>query len=160
MGRGVCGSFIKTKNKKGNPDLSIYTRIFRVRSGTMEAVEVVEAVRVFQHRLRNPVDPFKTRKIMLTLQDIEPLVHMPVKRSALSLGISSTTLKKKCRLLGMERWPYSRRGTSFSKSSSNPPLCYPDEGCDLWFLACECSPRCGPLCERTSRPDVDPFLWV
>ena len=69
----------------------------------MEAVEVVEPVRIFQRRLRNPVDPFKTRKIMLTLQDIEPLVHMPVNRAARSLEVSSTTLKKKCRLLGMER---------------------------------------------------------
>ena len=139
-------------------------------------MEAVQAVGVFQRRLRNPVDPFKTRKIMLTLQDIEPLVHMPVNRAARSLGVSSTTLKKKCRLLGMEKWPYTRRGTTYSKSSSErskkkeaPPTCesplwfndsmyplwdpdagthheVPAEGCDLWFLACECSPRCGPLC--------------
>ena len=172
---------LKQKNKKD--ELSIYTRIFRVRS-SCATMEAVQAVGVFQRRLRNPVDPFKTRKIMLTLQDIETLVHMPVKRAALSLGISSTTLKKTCRLLGMPRWPYSRRGTSYSKSSSERsnnevpltcesiyplwdselwdphadthPLCLDsgpcqdtdevsDEGCDLWFLACECSPRCGPL---------------
>ena len=195
--------------------------------GTMEAVHVVphrESVHVVPHRRRSvdgtyttdPVDPTKKRKIMLTLREIETRVHMPIEPPARSLGISSTTLKKTCRLLGMPRWPYSRRGTSYSKSSSKPrkneapptcesplwfsdsmyplwdselwdpdagtpPLCYPDtdthplcldsgpcqdtdevsdEGCDLWFLACECSPRCGPLCEFTSRPNVDSSLWI
>ena len=165
-----------------------------------------------------PVDPTKKRKIIITLQEIETRVHLSSQEAALSLGISVTTLKKTCRLLGMPRWPYSRKGKSCSKSyskrpkneapptyesplwfpdswhsgtpplcspdadtqslwfpdsmyplwhSGTPPLCLdsapwqdtdevPDEGCDLWFLACECSPRCGPLCEFTSRPNVDP----
>ena len=162
--------------------MSIYTRIFRVRSRGMSCtMEAVETVKVRPRRRRNADGTYTDSvKIMLTMREMQPLVHLPVHTAALSLGISSTTLKKTCRLLGMPRWPYTRKGTSYSKSSLYPlwdphvgthPLCLdsatcqgtdevPDEGCDLWFLACECSPRCGPLCEFTSRPNVDPSWWV
>ena len=142
-------------------------------SCTMEAVETVK---VRPRRRRNADGTYTDSvKIMLTMREIQPLVHLPVHTAALSLGISSTTLKKKCRLVGMERWPYSRRGTTYSKSSSErskkkeaPPTCesplwfndsmyplwdpdagthheVPAEGCDLCFLACDYHPRCGPL---------------
>ena len=162
----------------------------------MDAVNVVPRRRrsVDGTYTTDPVDPTKKRKIILTMREIEPRLHMPIELAARSLGISSTTLKKTCRLLGVPRWPYTRKGTSYSKSSSKrrkdeasltyesplwfpdsmyplwhygtPHLCYPgvgtqslcidsapcqgtdevpDEGCDLWFLACECRPRCGPL---------------
>ena len=180
----------------------------------MEVVYVVprpKAVHVVPRRCRGvdvtpyttyPVDATNNRKIIITLEEIETRVHLSSQEAALSLGISVTTLKKTCRLLGVPRWPYSRKGKSYSKSyskrpkneapptyespesplwfpdwmhplwhSDTPPLCLdsalcqgieevPDEGCDLWFLACECSPRCGPLCEFTSRPNVDPSWWV
>ena len=180
----------------------------------MEAVYVVprpKAVHVVPRRCRGvdvtpyttyPVDATNNWKIIITLEEIETRVHLSSQEAALSLGISVTTLKKTCRLLGVPRWPYSRKGKSYSKSyskrpkneapstyespesplwfpdcmhplwhSGTHPLCLdsttcqgidevPDEGCDLWFLACECSPRCGPLCEFTSRPNVDPSWWV
>jgi hypothetical protein len=43
---------------------------------------------------------------------------MPLDAAALSLGISVTSFKKACRLLGVGKWPYTRRGTSSSKSLS------------------------------------------
>ena len=187
-------------------------------------MEPVHAVKIVSRRRRNEdgtyaasLDPNKDRTITLTLAEVEARVHLPLHEAALSLGISSTTLKKTCRRFGIRRWPYSRRGTSSSRSSSESskkeaqptgesplfpdsmwwdphaathplcadsmwwphaathPLCtdsmwwphaatHPlctdsglcqdtDGGCDLWFLACDCSPRCGPSC-------IDSSLWL
>ena len=161
-------------------------------------MEAVKAVRVFtRQRKRNPdVNRPPKQAVIITLDDIQARVDMPLDAAALSLGISVTTLKKACRLLGVGKWPYTRRGTSYSKSLSKrrkkeaPPSCpacesplsfldtmyplwdaklwepdcvvpeVPHEGCDLWFLACECNPRCETLCDITSGPDVHPSLWV
>ena len=172
-------------------------------------MEPVHAVKIVSRRRRKEdgtyaasLDPNKDRTITLTLAEVEARVHLPLHEAALSLGISSTTLKKTCRRFGIGRWPYSRRGTSSSRSSSESskkeaqptgesplfpdsmwwdphaathPLCadsmwwphaatHPlctdsglcqdtDGGCDLWFLACDCSPRCGPSC-------IDSSLWL
>ena len=183
-------------------DLSICTPIFMssIFRLTMEPVHTVKVVprrrRLGDGTYAASLDPNKNRKIILTLAEVEVRVHLPLREAALSLGISSTTLKKTCRHFGIPRWPYRRRGTSSSRSSSERskkeapptadsmwwdphtvthPLCtdsmwwphaatHPlctdsglcqgtDEGCDLWFLACDCSPRCGPLC-------IDSSLWL
>ena len=121
----------------------------------MEAVDVVpfpEAVHVVPRRCRgvdvtpyttHPVDPTKKRKIIITLREIETRLHLSSQEAALSFGISVTTLKKTCRLLGMKRWPYTRGGKSSSKSSSErskneapptieSPLWFPDSMYPLW----------------------------
>ena len=179
-------------------------------------MEPVHAVKVVSRRRRKEDGTYATsldkdREIILTLAEVEARIHLPLHEAALSLGRSATTLKKTCRRLGMRRWPYRRRGTSSSRSSSERskkeapptadsmwwdphtdthplctdsmwwphaathPLCtdsmwdphaatHPlctdsglcqgtDEGCDLWFLACDCSPRCGPSC-------IDSSLWL
>ncbi|EKX30851.1 hypothetical protein GUITHDRAFT_122940 [Guillardia theta CCMP2712] len=46
--------------------------------------------------------------VQLDLTIIEPLFHMRQKDAAKFLGISLTTLKRACRLLGVQRWPYAR----------------------------------------------------
>ncbi|EKX35693.1 hypothetical protein GUITHDRAFT_118183 [Guillardia theta CCMP2712] len=45
--------------------------------------------------------------VQLDLTIIEPLFHMRQKDAAKFLGISLTTLKRSCRLLGVQRWPYA-----------------------------------------------------
>ena len=136
----------------------------------MEVVYVVprpKAVHVVPRRCRGvdvtpyttyPVDATNNRKIIITLEEIETRVHLSSQEAALSLGISVTTLKKTCRLLGMPRWPYSRKGKSYLKSYSKRPKneappTYESPESPLWFP--DCSTRCGtlalPLCVLT-RP--------
>jgi len=83
-------------------------------------MEAVKAVRVFpRQRKRNPdVNRPPMQAVTITLDDIQARFDMPLDAAALSLGISVTTLKKACRLLGVVQWPYTRRGTSYSKSLS------------------------------------------
>jgi len=57
--------------------------------------------------------------VTITLDDIQARFDMPLDAAALSLGISVTTLKKACRLLGVVKWPYTRSGTSYSNSLSS-----------------------------------------
>ncbi len=83
----------------------------------MEAVKIVSFFP--RQRKRNPdVNRPPKQAVIITLDDIQARVDMPLDAAALSLGISVTTLKKACRLLGMGKWPYARSGTSYSKSLS------------------------------------------
>ncbi len=104
-------------------------------------MEAVKAVSFFtRQRKRNPdVNRPPKQAVIITLDDIQARVDMPLDAAALSLGISVTTLKKACRLLGVGKWPYTRRDTSYSKSLSKrrkkeaPPSCPACES-PLWFL--------------------------
>ena len=81
-------------------------------------MEAVKAVSVFPRRRDpDPTGPTK-QKVKITIDDILARADMSLSEAALSLGISVTTLKKACRLLGVAKWPYTRRGTSYSKSLS------------------------------------------
>ena len=98
-----------------------------------------------------PADPTKKTKIIITLHEIETLLHLSSPDAALSLGISVTALKRACRLLGIPRWPYSRWRTSDSKSS--PPTIdsmYPLWDSESW------DPYAGthPVCPPANVPDL------
>jgi hypothetical protein len=83
-------------------------------------MEAVKAVLVFpRQRKRNPdVNRPPKQAVTITIDDILARADMSLSEAALSLGISVTTLKKACRLLGVVKWPYTRSGTSYSKSLS------------------------------------------
>jgi hypothetical protein len=48
------------------------------------------------------------RKIKLSLEDVSPLFSEPISKAAKKLGLSESSLKRKCRELGVERWPHRR----------------------------------------------------
>jgi hypothetical protein len=48
------------------------------------------------------------RKIKLRLEDVSPLFSEPISKAAKILGLSESSLKRKCRELGVERWPHRR----------------------------------------------------
>ena len=83
----------------------------------MEAVKAVSFIP--RQRKRNPdVNRPPKQAVTITIDDIQARVDMPLDAAALSLGISVTSLKKACRLLGVGKWPYTRSGKSYSKSLS------------------------------------------
>ena len=95
--------------------------------------------------------------VEVTLQALTARFGMRQADAARSLGIALTTCKLLCRRLGIERWPYSRKGrprrrplvdTAMSLDSradegsdvrlAGAAMCLDsstDEGSDLWFLA-------------------------
>ncbi|GLC77781.1 hypothetical protein PLESTB_000956700 [Pleodorina starrii] len=48
------------------------------------------------------------KKADLTIKDISPFFHMPIKDASRKLDISTTYLKRICRELGESRWPYRK----------------------------------------------------
>lgn len=42
------------------------------------------------------------------LADLEALFHLPIGTAAKRLGLGVTILKRACRTLGVERWPYRK----------------------------------------------------
>jgi hypothetical protein len=44
----------------------------------------------------------------LTIEKVSPLFHLPLRLAAAELGICVTVLKKRCRELGIQRWPARR----------------------------------------------------
>ena len=100
-------------------------------------------------KLRAPVE--------ITLQALTAHFHMPLYKAAQSFGIGVSSLKKACRHLGLEGWPFQKKGrprrrplvdTAMSLDSradegsdvrlAGAAMCLDsstDEGSDLWFLA-------------------------
>ena len=59
-------------------------------------------------RARKPRQTTKPRKKVskeLTLEDIKPYFHLNIEVAAPALGMGLTMLKRKCRKLGIPRWP-------------------------------------------------------
>jgi len=89
--------------------------------------------------------------IAVTWQALTAHFHMPLCEAARSFGIGMTSLKKVCRGLGLQRWPYSRKGrqrrcldSSTDEGSdvrrADTAMCLDsssdeEEGSDLGFLA-------------------------
>lgn len=45
-------------------------------------------------------------KIQLTLEQVAQYIHLPITTAANALGVCVALLKRKCRVLGLSRWPY------------------------------------------------------
>jgi hypothetical protein len=57
--------------------------------------------------------PQKNRPpITFTNDQIEKLFHLDLNTAATNLGISASSLKIVCRMLGINRWPYTKKGKS------------------------------------------------
>ena len=51
------------------------------------------------------------------LETISAVSNMPQAHAALKLGVSVTSMKQICRRLGIDRWPYTRKGRRFSRAA-------------------------------------------
>ncbi|KAJ1475405.1 RWP-RK domain-containing protein [Baffinella frigidus] len=56
--------------------------------------------------------------LLLDLQSISPLFHLPLGQAAEKLGLCRTALKNVCRKCGIRRWPFRGRGR---RAPSEPP---------------------------------------
>lgn len=43
-----------------------------------------------------------------TLEDVSPFFHLPIEEAAKELGVCSSALKRRCRRLGIKRWPFRK----------------------------------------------------
>ena len=59
--------------------------------------------------------------LLLNLQSIEPLFHLPLGQAAEQLGLCRTALKNVCRKCGITRWPFRGRGRREPSASPSPP---------------------------------------
>jgi hypothetical protein len=50
----------------------------------------------------------RRRISMITNVDLQALYHLPISAAAKELDIGLTLLKKRCRELGLKRWPYRK----------------------------------------------------
>ena len=100
----------------------------------MEAVET--AVRLRPRRRTWDRNRPKHEEVDLTVEALTALFGMRLADAARSLGVSVTTFKAVCRRLGIERWPYSRRGRARGQAAVRAAdASAGEESTDLWFLA-------------------------
>ncbi|KAL0214263.1 hypothetical protein P9112_006447 [Eukaryota sp. TZLM1-RC] len=66
-----------------------------------------------------------SRKRILSYEIISQHFNKPLQQAAALLGIGRTTLKQRCRELGIPKWPYVRRYRKTSETSENPALSTP-----------------------------------
>lgn len=50
----------------------------------------------------------KKRPTTITLTDLQDVYHLPISNAAKKFDIGLTLLKKRCRELGLRRWPYRK----------------------------------------------------
>uniref|UniRef100_A0A7S4KX31 RWP-RK domain-containing protein n=1 Tax=Guillardia theta TaxID=55529 RepID=A0A7S4KX31_GUITH len=62
----------------------------------------------------------KSNLVVLTFESISEMFHYPLSSVAQQLNISQTALKKACRDLGIERWPY-RKSQWFKPMNGKQP---------------------------------------
>eukprot|EP00850_Spirogloea_muscicola_P025932 SM004872S16483 [mRNA] locus=s4872:96:631:+ [translate_table: standard] len=43
-----------------------------------------------------------------TLEQVSPYFHLPIEEAARELGVCSSALKRRCRRLGIKRWPFRK----------------------------------------------------
>ncbi|CAI7877256.1 unnamed protein product [Closterium sp. NIES-54] len=46
------------------------------------------------------------------LEDVSPFFHLPIEEAARELGVCSSALKRRCRRLGIKRWPFRKVGAT------------------------------------------------
>jgi hypothetical protein len=95
--------------------------------------------------------------IEVTLQALTAHFHMPLYKAASSFGIGVSSLKNVCRRLGLQGWPFQKKGRPRRTPLVDTAMCLDsrtdegsdvrlagtamcldsstDEGSDLWFLA-------------------------
>ncbi|GIQ86693.1 hypothetical protein KIPB_008593 [Kipferlia bialata] len=64
-------------------------------------------------------------KKKIELRDIQPFFNIPLREAARMLHISRTTLKLKCRELGIEQWPYRRQYSAADPKAAGCGSCSP-----------------------------------
>ncbi|CAI5507185.1 unnamed protein product [Closterium sp. Naga37s-1] len=58
------------------------------------------------------------------LEDVSPFFHLPIEEAARELGVCSSALKRRCRRLGIKRWPFRKvRSMSNSLSRTMEGMC-------------------------------------
>jgi len=67
-------------------------------------------------------------KVNVTIDDLTPYFHLPIKSASIKLGICTTVLKRVCRESGIKRWPH-RKIKSIDKKivSRLVQMCLPSE---------------------------------
>jgi RWP-RK domain len=68
-------------------------------------------IRILQHSTKeeSPMSNKKAREErVLTLEEVSQYFYMPIIQAAKELNVGLTLLKKKCRELGIPRWPHRR----------------------------------------------------
>eukprot|EP00960_Hanusia_phi_P038919 753656-Hanusia_phi.AAC.20 len=68
----------------------------------------------------------KTDAVWLSMELVHSLSDRSLQEAAKHLGISATALKKACRVLGIERWPYCRKRIQDGDCSSSKDAQSPD----------------------------------
>mmetsp|Transcript_36522 Transcript_36522/g.85287 ORF Transcript_36522/g.85287 Transcript_36522/m.85287 type:complete len:297 (-) Transcript_36522:427-1317(-) len=81
---------------------------------------------IFTRRRAGQAARVSNEPVVLNRKRVQQLFDLPLKDAAALLGISMTALKKACRKIGVERWPYRKVQTP--KAPTSPPI----------------SPACGP----------------
>lgn len=104
------------------------------------------------------------RRIKLSLNDVKTHFGKPIVKAAQDMGVCVTTLKKLCRMMGVERWPYRPARSPIAvqqpepRRCSLPPLCAQQEPAPavvhVFGPDCEIYASCEPM----SRPTGEEFL--
>ncbi|EKX48831.1 hypothetical protein GUITHDRAFT_105455 [Guillardia theta CCMP2712] len=80
----------------------------------------------------------KTDAVWLSMELVHSLSDRSLQEAAKHLGISATALKKACRVLGIERWPYCRKriqdGDCSSSKDAQSPDSAPYKPCQVGLL--------------------------
>ena len=77
-------------------------------SGGEDADEANATSLVFTRRRAGQPARLSSDPVALTKSRLEALFNLPIRDAADILGISITALKKACRRIGVERWPYKK----------------------------------------------------
>jgi len=92
-------------------------------SGGEDADEANATSLVFTRRRAGQPARLSSDPVALTKSRLEALFNLPIRDAADILGISITALKKACRRIGVERWPYKKttKGVASRPARSKSP---------------------------------------
>jgi hypothetical protein len=82
--------------------------VHEAASGGEDADEANATSLVFTRRRAGQPARLSSDPVALTKSRLEALFNLPIRDAADILGISITALKKACRRIGVERWPYKK----------------------------------------------------
>lgn len=63
---------------------------------------------------------------MRSFEELSAVFHLPIEAASQKLCTSTTQLKKRCRALGIARWPYRKMQSLESLKPSVPAACHGD----------------------------------
>ena len=106
--------------QKKNPPNQVTRRKQKSKDTTEHDMQDQGAVRVYSRRkIGAPSQqvPRGRHPLEFNLNIVTSMFNMPQGLAARKLDVSVTTMKQICRRLGIERWPYTRKGRRFVRKS-------------------------------------------